>query len=76
MEAVGGDTSVAKMIQSVHPDVEAPISLISEHIHSDESYTLFRPGAIYQTMFPALADHRHEKFDRSTHFPIIDLVRS
>jgi len=75
MEAVGGDTSVAQIVQRVHEEVEAPISLISEHIHQDQEYTLFRPGTIYQTMFPELADSRHEAWDRSTHFPEIKLTQ-
>jgi len=75
MEAVGGDTSVAQIVQRVHEDVEAPISLRGA-IHEDEEYSLFRPGHIYQTMLSALADNRHEKFDRSTHFPEINLKQS
>jgi len=75
MEAVGGDTSVAKIVQRVHEEVEAPISLRGS-IHGDEEYSLFRPGHIYQTMFAALVDNRHEPFDRSTHFPEINLTQS
>jgi len=76
MEAVGGDTSVAQIVQRVHNEVEAPISLMSEHTHGDQEYRLFRPGTIYQTMFSALADNRHEDWDRSTHFPEITLTQS
>ena len=76
MEAVGGDTSIAQIVQRVHDEVEAPISLMSEHIHGDQEYRLFQPGAIYQTMFTALADNRHEAWDRSTHFPEINLTQS
>jgi len=76
MEAVGGDTSVAQIVQRVHDEVEAPISLMSEHIHGDQEYRLFQPGAIYQTMFPALADNRHEEWGRSTHFHEINLTQS
>jgi len=75
MEAVGGDTSVAQIVQRVHEDVEAPISLRGE-IHGDQEHSLFRPGHIYQTMFTNLAEHRHERFDRSTHFPEINLSQS
>lgn len=75
MEAVGGDTSVAQIVQRVHDEVEAPISLISKHIHQDEEYSLFRPGHIYQTMFSGLVDNRHEQFDRSSHFAEINLTQ-
>jgi len=68
IEAVGGDTSVGWVIQTVHPDVEAPISLWSRYIHEDDAYALYRPGAIFQTTLPALVSHRGEVFDRGTHF--------
>jgi hypothetical protein len=67
LEEAGGDTTLARAIQYVHPDVEAPISLFSRYIHADSDYALYRPGAIFQTTIAGLVSARGDIFDADTH---------
>jgi len=73
-EAHGGPATQGFVIQTVHPDVEAPVALFSRFIHEDATYRLYRPGGIFQTTLMDLVPHRGERFDRSTHFPIAGLT--
>lgn len=69
LEAAGGDTTLARAIQYVHPEVEAPISLFSRYIHADSEYALYRPSAIFQTTIAGLVSARGDIFDPDTHLP-------
>jgi len=75
MQARGADLSYVGMIQVVHADVEAPISLYSSYLHDDNEYALYRPEAIFQTMYPGLDASRGDIFDPSTHYSDAGLVQ-